>query len=784
VNSGETRRTESNSSATPGAAGSLERVFISHASQDAAVAARVCGALEEAGFPCWIAPRNVRLGEPYPAAIVNAINSCRMLVLILSRNAIESPHVLREVERASSKRRPILSVRIDASELPPELEYFLSMNQWLDASHAPLAKLVPELVEAVRAHHADVHAATGASTRRPPAIRRRLWAAAGVLALVAAVGLAFWLVRAPHAVSERSDGPSAVPVAAAQPQKPRIAVLPFDNLSPDPNNAFFTDGVHEEILATLANRAAGLEVISRTTMSTYKGKSVTVQALARELRCTYVLEGSIRREGDTVRLSLQLIDARTDSRVWGQDYDRKLVSAMALESEVATAVAAQLSLKFAGGEETASSEADPAAYDLYLKARAIETKASDDGSVEGLRAAEHLLGEAIEIDPKFVRAYLARMRLRASLFLWNYVQPDEVLPLAHADLATAQKLAPQSPLVTAYAAILSFVERDCAASLEQFDRAEAQGLADPEILDWKNRLIFEMGRYPEAAALSRRLADLDPRNESAQGRLFYMLMEMHEYREALRVADLGVARGRDPAGWAETRANVVFYAGGDLGPRRVIYQDRFDKPWRTAQDVEDHIEDAFVQLLLEHRFGDLRALIDSSPIDDWNCSYVDWPAYRIGRTPVADIRGWADLLMRDPAAAQRDGRRILDYLTHTPETQWNRWYRSMLRADAQLFLGDGAAANRTAREALALTRATTDVSDQMNALIWGTRIQAWTDTKQEAAVRLVDLASAVPGLWPAEITSDPIYSVPLQSLPVYQDLSRRLTAQMQASGLK
>jgi TIR domain len=125
---------------------------MSYASQDAAVTERLCGAVEEAGIPCWIAPRDVRPGESYAAAIVAAINSCRMMVLVLSKSAIESSHVLREVERASSKKRPVLSVRLDTSVLPPDLECFLSANQWLDACARPIEQILPSLVETVRKH--------------------------------------------------------------------------------------------------------------------------------------------------------------------------------------------------------------------------------------------------------------------------------------------------------------------------------------------------------------------------------------------------------------------------------------------------------------------------------------------------------------------------------------------------------------------------------------------------------------------------------------------------------
>src|SRR3984957_18635432 len=126
----------------------VSKVFLSYASQDAAIANALCDALEAAGIPCWIAPRDVRPGDFYADAIVQAITQCPAFVLILSQAAIDSPHVLREVERASSKRRPIVTFRIDTAPLPPGLEYFLSASQWLDASGGPPDRQFSKLIEA------------------------------------------------------------------------------------------------------------------------------------------------------------------------------------------------------------------------------------------------------------------------------------------------------------------------------------------------------------------------------------------------------------------------------------------------------------------------------------------------------------------------------------------------------------------------------------------------------------------------------------------------------------
>jgi TolB-like protein len=606
-----------------------------------------------------------------------------------------------------------------------------------------------------------------------------------ILLMVGGVLFVF-LVRAParhatEAAAEVQASAGTAPTSTGTQRVstvPRLAVLPFENLSPDPKNAFFTDGLYEEILTAIANGTPGLEVISRTTMLSYRGKPVTMQTLAHELDCSYVMEGSVRREGDVVRLTLQLIDARSDRHVWAQDYDRKLVSAMALESEVAAAVASQLSQKFGGVASDPDAATDPLAYDLYLKSKAAA------GSFATYHESEQLLKEALERDPKFVRAYLQRVVLRTDMFLDNHLGPDEALPAAHADLATAQQLAPGDPRVMAVAARLAFVEMDYARALTLFQQAEAAGLADPEVLDWHQTLLFAMGRYPEAVAISRRLADLDPKNEEAQAWAQYMQMEMHHFPEALRLTDLGIARGIDPDGWRESRAVVLFFAGGDFEPLRAYWADKFPSVWKTAAEVRQQIGSAADQLSRQHRFQDLRRLLDSAPAQEWNCLYIDWPVTRVGLTPVAVARGWNNLFLGDTAEARRDGQHILEFLARTPENRWNKWYRLVLRAEAQLFMGDAHAANVTAAEAVALTRTMPDVSDQMNAYVISTQIMAWSGSKEEAVRRLEDLSTSIPGLWPGEIGGNPVYSIPLASLASYKALTARLTAQMQASGLQ
>jgi TolB-like protein/DNA-binding winged helix-turn-helix (wHTH) protein len=260
---------------------------------------------------------------------------------------------------------------------------------------------------------------------RPPRqslTRSASWALGA--AVLVAVGIVSYLAlradRAGHGSAPQIARPlSALESGAPIPRsgKPRLAILPFENLSPDPANAFFTDGIHEEILATLSSLAPGLEVISRTTMMTYRQTPKPLEAIARELGATHVLEGSVRREGKHVRLTVQLIDARTDNHLWAQDFDRTLVNALRLQSDVASQIATQLSVQLA--PETAISKlltSDPQAYDLYLKEQLLAGSSVIVGagaSYDDLRRIESLLDEALKHDPQFAAAYARRSQYRS-----------------------------------------------------------------------------------------------------------------------------------------------------------------------------------------------------------------------------------------------------------------------------------------------------------------------------------------------------------------------------------
>src|SRR5436309_6474677 len=233
--------------------------------------------------------------------------------------------------------------------------------------------------------------------------------AASLVALAAAAG---WIVS-------KSD-------LIRRPLTTGLAVLPFENLSDDKEHAFFADGVQDDILIKLA-KIADLKVISRTSVMQYRGKQ-DVRQIGDALRVSHVLEGSVRRDGARIHLNAQLIDTRTDTHVWAEEYDRDLADVFAIQSEIAKTVADQLQAKLSGQEEqviAAKPTDNPEAYDAYLRGLAYILKAGNTPAND--LAAQKYLREAVRLDPKFALAWALLSWLDAAGYRAASLQPTVAL---------------------------------------------------------------------------------------------------------------------------------------------------------------------------------------------------------------------------------------------------------------------------------------------------------------------------------------------------------------------
>jgi TolB-like protein/tetratricopeptide (TPR) repeat protein len=522
--------------------GSEAAVFISYASQDAPIAQDLCSALEQGGVVCWLAPRNVRPGDFYADSIVQAINGCALLVLVLSQSAIDSPHVLREVERASAKRRPIIGFKIDAAPLPPGLEYFLSTSQWIDAGAGRPDRLFPKLLEAVRSRMASGpqgQAQPVPAGQAPPGRRQNR----RTLVLALMVGLALgYIVIDRLWLSHRAAEPTAAPATGAQqftPPPHSIAVLPFVNMSGDPKQDYFSDGISEEVLNSLS-RLNDLKVVARTSSFSFKGQNVDVSTIAHKLNVGAILEGSVRRAGNTVRITVQLINAVSGFHIWSQTYDRQLSDILKVQTDVATAVAQQLEVKLAGNETAVlelGSTSNPTAYEAYL--RGGELLSSGNTGEAELRAALAAFDQAIALDPNYALAHSRRAIALTDISIFVDLKTADVAATRAQARQAAQHAVALAPGLgdahLALADVLSVGMLDFAAAAPEFDRALALSPGSARVQMGFAAFAGQLGHSEAAISAARRAVSLDPQNGLVRLTLGQLLTFAGHYDEALSV---------------------------------------------------------------------------------------------------------------------------------------------------------------------------------------------------------------------------------------------------------
>src|SRR5438552_5625308 len=273
--------------------------------------------------------------------------------------------------------------------------------------------------------------------------RRRVWIVAAVGLVIAMFGLgAYWFWR------PRTTGLHLEPAAAPAIVEKSIAVLPFENLSDDRQNAYFADGVQDEILTNLA-RVADLKVISRTSVMQYKsGVQRNLREIAQQLGVAHLLEGSVQRAGGKVRVNAQLIDARTDGHQWAQSFDRDIADVFAIQSEIAKAIADQLRAKLSPTEKTAIEQpptSDVTAFDLYNRAKNILLTTSFNANVQPLYfQAVELLNQAIARDPSFFEAYCLLAYAHDNLYFLANDHTPARLALAETAIQSAFRLRPDA----------------------------------------------------------------------------------------------------------------------------------------------------------------------------------------------------------------------------------------------------------------------------------------------------------------------------------------------------
>jgi TolB-like protein/tetratricopeptide (TPR) repeat protein len=600
------------------ASGASKTVFISYASSDAEVVHKVCQYLESRDVPCWLAPRDVKPGAQYADAIVRAINEAKVLVLVMSASAVDSAHVAREVERAASKRKPIIPFRIDGAALNPELEYFLSNAQWIDAPSLGMAAALAKLTEAV-GQGSTMSLPTHPRVHRGDGTVKRVAIAASItlgLAVAIALGVHLWNSNHPGALG---------PAVAGIPDK-SIAVLPFTDMSEKKDQEYFADGMAEEVLDLLA-KVPGIRVIGRTSSFQFKGKSEDLRAIGSALGAAYVVEGSVRRSGDRVRVTAQLIGTQDGSHLWSETYDDDVGDVLKVQDRIAAGLVRALQVTVGADDMLVRPVLkNSEGYDLLLRGRHVFDRFDKDG----LESAAVYFQQALELDPTSVRAAEWLAAAHEWIAEYGFVPPREGFERARASAQRALELDPRSgPAHSLLASIHVVYDWDWTAAAREHqlaletDRRNSIGAVDLDraLGHWDEAvrnlnsafavdplfaayhgilgmIRYRTGNLPEAEAELHKALGISPTYHRGHRRLGQIFLAEGQVDAALEEMQRETADGGRDLGLAIVYYDMKRAADSNAALARLIKERAGDRAYQIAEAraYRSEIDEAFVWL--------------------------------------------------------------------------------------------------------------------------------------------------------------------------------------------
>jgi TolB-like protein/class 3 adenylate cyclase/Tfp pilus assembly protein PilF len=585
--------------------------------------------------------------------------------------------------------------------------------------------------------------------------RRRLrWAA------TAATLLALAIVIAGIAIFSRYRARSALTV----PEK-SIAVLPFENLSEEKANAYFANGIQDEILTRLS-KIADLKVISRTSTQHYKSAPENLAEIARQLGVAHILEGSVQKSGDAVRVNVQLIKAASDSHLWADTFDRKLTDIFSVESEVAKAIADQLRAKLTGQEEqviAAKPTDNPNAYDAYLRGLAYTLKTTT--SPANALAAQKYLREAVRLDPKFALAWALLSYVDASGYIIQSLQPtvalcDETRQAAETALTLQPNLG-EAVLAKGYYHYACLKDYDTAVRyFEQARPLLPNSSRIPESLAYVAR---RRGEWDRSESYFNEAERLDPRNVNLLGEHAGSYIILRRFPEALRKLDQVLDITPDDLDTLAIKAAVA-QAEGDL-PRAAALL----APLHPNNDDGYALETQVYQEILERRPAQITPrLKEILTKPDPALGYLN-----------GELRfwlGWAQEVAGDHLAAQQTWRQARGELESFLKEQPENYLLIGNLALTNMGLGDKAAALALAERAMAANPIEKDALTGPGPIEFLARVAARMGEPDRAIAALqrllsIPYAGAFPAgpLTPALLRLDPMFD-PLRNDPRFQKL--------------
>jgi TolB-like protein len=584
-----------------------------------------------------------------------------------------------------------------------------------------------------------------------PAGRSPTWIAALIIAAAAAAGFYIYAHRS-----------SSKPIVEKS-----VAVLPFENLSRDPDNAYFADGIQDEILTRLS-KIADLKVISRTSTQHYKSAPENLPEIARLLGVAHILEGSVQKSGDSVRVNVQLIKAANDSHLWADTFDRKLTDIFSVESEVAKAIADQLRAKLSGQEEqviAAKPTDNLEAYDAYLRGLAYNLKTS--ATPTNLIAAQKYLREAVRLDPKFALAWAMLAYAEATGYITQNLQPTVALREEIRQAAeTAANLQPNlGEAAFAKAHYYYSCLKDYDTAERYFEQARRLLPNNSQISESLAYVARRRGQWDQSEAYFNEAERLDPRNVSMLAQRGLSYVSLRRFPEALRKYDQVLNITPDDVDTIGQKA-AVLQAQGDLAQAGALLA-----PLVPPADDSPTLEIQAYQAILERRpepiIARLKELVAKPD-----------PALGYINGELRFYLGWMQQVTGDHAAAVASWRQARTELEPFVKDQPENIQLLGDLAFTYANLGDKAAAMAVADRAMAAGTPEKDALYGHFPLEIVTRVAAVAGDSDRAIPVLQKLLSvsysgAIGGgtpLTPALLRLDPMFD-PLRNDPRFQKLA-------------
>lgn len=495
-------------------------IFLSYAHADRARAQRLAAILEQSGFTIWW-DALIEGGSRFATSIDEALQKADAVVVLWSKQSVESDWVRDEAAQGRDRHR-LVPLSLDGSAPPLGFRQIqvINLSGWRGRADAPQIEAIRRAIAAALGEQS----APRPIAAQPISRRRALAIGGGAAAAVAGGGLIAWQTGL---------------IGPAQANARSIAVLPFKNLSGDPGQAYISDGLTEEIRSALA-RNAGLLVLATTSSNTVRGDEGDARSISRKLGVAYLLDGSVQRDGDRVRVATNLTNGRTGFSEWSDRVERRLGDIFAFQSEIARNVSNALSVRMATDAPAPGGTRDARAYEAYLRGKALYNSSKGEDSDREARADFEV---AITADPNFALAHAALSRVLASIAA-SSAQASELKPLYTAAVAEAERAIdlaptlPQGQLALGYAKFAGFL--DVRGAKASYDKAYQYGRGDADIGLLYALYCVRARRFAEARdAIERALAldPLNPRTHRAAGTIAFASRDydraIEHYRRAL-----------------------------------------------------------------------------------------------------------------------------------------------------------------------------------------------------------------------------------------------------------